>query len=640
MTAPTAALDAALGYARNGWAVLPVWWIDDNGQCGCGQPNDAKNHKAGKHPVGQRDGAPHGVKDATTDAATIRRWFRRYPRMHLGVACGSVSGGLVGLDVDPRHGGDDTLAMLEACYGPLPNTCTTLTGGGGAHYWFRADDAMRSALRGTLGPGIDVKSDGGYLVVPPSRHVSGGEYAWDAGAHPDDTPIAELPAWVVEASQAVRGSTPTANGEAVLANHTWQASVIGTLISKGVPAEVATTIVAKAVAELEPPHGDGRPYTEDEARVLAADLYQRYSPDDKVSAPAPRPRVRAIAEIDPEEIRFLWHPYIPLGRVSLLSGDPGVGKSWLTLAIATAASTGRALPGFVETDPASVLLLTAEDGLADTVRPRLERMGAHLDRIYVMEATSALTGEGVASLEDAIREHQPLLVVIDPLVAFMGGRVDMHRANEVRAVMMPLVAIAERYGCAILGVRHLRKGEGGRAIYAGLGSIDFTAAVRSELMAGSDPDNPASRAMAHVKCNVAAHGPSIGYAIDDGVFRWTGATTLTADRMLSSADQGKLSALAEAEAFLQDLLAAESMAFEDITAEARAAGISIPTLKRAKRNLGVQSERESDPGSPRGKGRWFWSLPSSPLDQGDQGEQESLLGAVDLLDPLDRGRVA
>lgn len=638
-TSDAAALEAALGYARNGWALVPLWWLDAASNCACGKPNDAPKHRPGKHPIGRPDAAPHGVKDATTDEATIRRWVTRYPRMNLAIACGGVSGGLVGIDVDPKNGGDDTLAALEARYGPLPKTITNLTGGGGAHYLVHADDAVRAALRGTLGSGIDVKSDGGYLVVPPSRHESGRQYAWDAAAHPDDTLMAELPVWVVEASQAaVRSSTPNTNGASVLANHVWQASVIGTLIKRGLPAEIAATIVAKAVVELEPNHGDGRPYTEEEAYALAEELYGRYSPDDKASVP--RPRVRAIADIPREEIRFLWHPYIPLGRLSLLSGDPGVGKSWITQAIAAAVSTGKALPGFIETDPAKVLLLTAEDGLGDTVRPRLESMGADLDRILAVEIATSLTGEGLAILEDVIKEYEPLLVIIDPLVAYMGAKVDMHRANEARAVMAPLARAAERYGCAILGVRHLRKGTGGRPIYAGIGSIDFTAAVRSEIMAGSDPENPAVRAIAHVKCNVAAHGASIGYTIDDGVFGWTGKSILTAERMLASADQGALSAADEAEAFLRDLLAAGPIACEEVEAEARGAGVSPSTLKRAKRNLGVKSKRHSEPGEKRGKGEWFWSLPGPQADQGDQGDQESLHGTVDPLDPLDRDQVA
>lgn len=271
-------LAAALADTRRGWAVLPIWWIDGSGRCACGKPNDAPRHKPGKHPIGKPDAAPHGVKNATTDEATIRRWVERYPRMNLAIACGAVSGGIVGIDVDPQSGGAEALAELEARHGPLPRTPTNLTGGGGAHYLVHADDATRAILGGKLGLGIDIKSDGGYLLVPPSRHVSGRGYEWDAAAHPDDIQLAELPAWVVEESRVTRKSksAETRSG-AVLANHPWQASVIGTLINKGVPADQAKVIVAKAVAELAPPHSDGTPYTEEEALALAEDLYRRYS---------------------------------------------------------------------------------------------------------------------------------------------------------------------------------------------------------------------------------------------------------------------------------------------------------------------------------------------------------------------------
>ena len=180
----------------------------------------------------------------------------------------------------------------------------------------------------------------------------------------------------------------------------------------------------------------------------------------------------------------VWHPYIPRGKLTLLEGDPGQGKSWITLAIATALSVGRGLPGEDETTtPSSILVMTAEDGLGDTVRPRLDSMGADVTRVYACENVEPFDEEGLNLLEKRADDLRPDLIVVDPLVAYIGAGVDIHRANETRAVLARLAEIADQTQSAILAVRHLNKSSGGKAIYRGLGSIDFTAAVRSVLLA-------------------------------------------------------------------------------------------------------------------------------------------------------------
>ena len=184
--------EAALSYARRGSAVLPVHTAS-NGPCSCG---DAACSSPGKHPR-----TTHGVKDATFDEATIRRWLDQWPDTNIGIATGAASG-LVVLDVDPRHGGQESLQQLiEAHQGDFPHTITALTGGGGAHFYF-AHPGVPMKNRVGLKPGLDIRADGGYVVAPPSLHVSGNRYVWDPTAHPDTTPLAPLPPWLLALLQA------------------------------------------------------------------------------------------------------------------------------------------------------------------------------------------------------------------------------------------------------------------------------------------------------------------------------------------------------------------------------------------------------------------------------------------------------
>ena len=257
----------------------------------------------------------------------------------------------------------------------------------------------------------------------------------------------------------------------------------------------------------------------------------------ELTTPPPAGVVR-MADIDPIEVEWVWHPYIPRGKLTLLEGDPGQGKSWISLGIATALSLGHGLPGQEDPKlPSRVLVMTAEDGLDDTIRPRLDSMGADVTRVYACEGVDSFDEEGLDLLENRAAELRPDLMVVDPLVAYIGARVDIHRANETRAVLSRLASIADRTRSAVLAIRHLNKSSGGKAIYRGLGSIDFTAAVRSVLLVGQDPDDTTSGAVVHIKSNLAPRGDSLGYRLSpkDG-FAWTGPSTVTADELLGTGE--------------------------------------------------------------------------------------------------------
>jgi putative DNA primase/helicase len=246
-----------------------------------------------------------------------------------------------------------------------------------------------------------------------------------------------------------------------------------------------------------PPKGDVSDWLDagglvDELLVLAeaAPLYGQGKPAD------PALQIIRMADVLAEVVRWLWYPYIALGKLTILEGDPGLGKSWLMCAIAAAVSLGRGLPGADPSEPGNVLMLSAEDGLGDTLRPRLDAVEADVSKVFALNEPLTFDASGLLRLEAALIELSPQLAIIDPLFAFTGGQIDIHKANQCRAVSAPLAAIADRQGCALVAVRHLGKSRGGgHALNAGIGSIDFAAAARSVLLVGQDPDEPSKRAV-------------------------------------------------------------------------------------------------------------------------------------------------
>lgn len=213
---------------------------------------------------------------------------------------------------------------------------------------------------------------------------------------------------------------------------------------------------------------------------------------------------RCLADVQAEEVEFLWQPYIPLGKITVLEGDPGEGKSTIMAAIATSGSLGMGLPGMETFEPFKTLIFSAEDHLADTLRPRLDRLGADCRWIFAHDQPLALSGkDALAQFEREIARLEPRLVVFDPIVAYLGGKVDTYRASEVRSFLSPLADLAEHYGCAVVIVRHLTKVRAGRSLHAGQGSVDFVAAARSVLLAGSSSNDRALHALVHTKSNLA-----------------------------------------------------------------------------------------------------------------------------------------
>ena len=302
------------------------------------------------------------------------------------------------------------------------------------------------------------------------------------------------------------------------------------------------------------------------------------------------------SDIAPEEVHWLWYPYIPAGNITSIEGDPGVGKSWLTAALAAHISSGRPLPGQTEAPkPSRVLMLSGEDSLAQSIVPRLTAMEANLDLIFFPNNQFTLDPEGIKGMEDAMRAAAATIVFIDPVQLFMGGKVDMNRANEVRVFMNGLHVAADRTKSAIIIVRHMRKAGAGTAIYRGLGSIDFTAAVRSVLQVSKD--DAGVRHMRHEKSNYAPEGYDLSYTIEDQKFVWGNQSPRAGVSTTSNRKSGA------AKAFLETILRNGPVEAMEVAKLAADEGIAAATLKRAKQNL-VYSDKRGD--------TWYWSLIADP----------------------------
>ena len=295
-----------------------------------------------------------------------------------------------------------------------------------------------------------------------------------------------------------------------------------------------------------------------------------------------------MSDVIQTEVSFLWKPYIPFGKLTILQGNPGEGKTYFAMQLCAACTNRVQLPGMEVMEPFNVIYQTAEDGLGDTVKPRLIEAGADLDRVLVIVENDAnpltLSDDRI---ERAIRQNHARLLIIDPMQAFLGAKVDMNRANEVRPIFRKLGDVAQRTGCAILLIGHLNKAAGMQSTYRGLGSIDFTASVRSLLFIGKVKDDPNLRVLTHEKSSLAPPGESLAFILgDEDGFRWIGEYDITADEMLSGTE-GKRESKTDAakELILTMTSGGRHVLSEDIEREAVSKGISPRTVRDAKREL-------------------------------------------------------
>ncbi len=620
MSTSSPQLVAANGYAQRGWPVFPVHSVEA-GRCSCcAQACDSP----GKHPRTQ-----HGFKDATTDEAVIREWWAKWPSANVAIVTGKESGLFV-LDIDKGHGGCETLAALISKNGALPSTPQARSGGGGSHVYFK-HPGHAVVNRAKVAGGIDVRGDGGYIVAPPSLHASGQSYSWLEGCSPAECALALAPAWVLDLlAPKAKESAGRDVGERAIPEGERNSSLtkLAGRLRKAGASDAAMTAALSVTnrASCKPPLSD------EEVQQIAASV-SRYPQGGLVRSAVLTP----MSGVTRERLVWLWPWRIPLGKLTVLSSDPGLGKSMLTIDIIARVTTGAGWPDAPEAKsvPAGAILLSAEDDPADTIGPRLDAAGADSTRVHLLQAVregDAETGFNLAVdipvLEAALQAHPDTRVlVIDPVTAYLGAT-DSHVNSDVRALLAPLSALAAKYRVAIVLVSHLNKSAVGPAIYRTTGSLAFVAAARSGLVVVKDPSDPEGkrRFLVSLKANL---GPGVSGLIFrvDGVtgsdaarIVWEpGSVDATADELLNQggwASEPK-SKLEQAALFLENALALGPLDAAEVERRATAKGISPITLRRAAKALGIEKRKAGFDGG------WSWELP-------EEGEAAQPPGAQDV----------
>lgn len=315
------------------------------------------------------------------------------------------------------------------------------------------------------------------------------------------------------------------------------------------------------------------------------------------------PMIR-MSEVQQTEVDWLWYTYIPFGKLTIIQGNPGEGKTFFAMQLAAACTNRKFLPQMEPFEPFNMFFQTAEDGLGDTVKPRLLSAGADLEKVLVIDDADNPLTLADERIENAIRENNARLVIIDPLQAFLGANVDMNRANEVRSIFRRLAEVAQSTNCAIVMIGHLNKASGSQSTYRGLGSIDITAVVRSLLFIGKVRSEPTTRVIVHEKSSLAPPGQSLAFSLgDEKGFRWIGAYDISAEDLLAGGEGSKTELKQEqAVKLIEEFLSeGRKVSIAEINKEATERGISERTVRLARNSMGdkIASERQ-------GKDWWIW----------------------------------
>ena len=377
---------------------------------------------------------------------------------------------------------------------------------------------------------------------------------------------------------------------------------------------------------LTEPHADVTDWLADhtaEELLAIVEATPQYKPGTTTTATRPanpyRPHVLSVclSDVTPEDVHWLWPGRIPFGKITLLIGDPGLGKSFLSLDLAARFSTGTPWPDAIdeETEAGSTVILSAEDGLADTIRPRLDAAGADVTRIHAITAVQrSANGEpayfsladDIRSLEAHIEETGAKLAIIDPVTAYLSDS-DGNSNTAIRSILGPVAGMAERQNCAVICITHLNKNKDAKAIYRSIGSIAFIAQARMAWAVIEDPDDDKLRLFLPAKTNLAEQRPGLRFHIEDTQIHWhLGDVKMSPDEAIASGSGTDRTERAEAIDWLTDYLATGPALATDLTAAAKAEGHSWPTVRRAQKALGIHPIRKGE-----GRDRpWYWELPS------------------------------
>lgn len=456
---------SALQYAARGWAVLPVHGII-NSACTCGKRSCSST---GKHPR-----TPNGVKDATTDLTVVLEWWEKWPNSNIGIATGKASG-LLAVDVDPRNGGDGTIDALTDTHGGFPDTVEALTGGGGRHLLF-AYPTDGSPITGTvLDDGVDIKSDGGYIVAAPSMHASGGQYEWELSSDPSDTELAAPPDWPIE-----RLRNPLlASKKAAAGNDRLDPAAILSGVSVGERNDTVfryfcrlrdknltwdeCLVLGRQIVAASP---KDPPFTEQEM-IGCLDSAFKYEPGKTEAKAAPnKGESEGFHIVHGDEIENLPEPewliedVLVRGSLAVLYGASGSYKSFLSLDMGGAVSTGVGWHGH-EVHQGNVVYIAAE-GVGDLgVRIKAYKIAHDLESLpdvsYVLEPVNLYTGDSIRGQVDGLIEQiahlDPALVIFDTLARCMAGG-DENFAKDINSVIASLDRLRHETGATVLVIHH------------------------------------------------------------------------------------------------------------------------------------------------------------------------------------------
>jgi hypothetical protein len=600
----------ALDYLARGWAPLALCPPDHVSVERANKGHIKSCSSPGKTPW-------HTWKEFQTTLPTedqVRGWFRTLPNGNVGITLGGVSG-LIGLDIDGPQG-EALLQRLAA--GDLPRTLAFTTGKG-RRLLFAMPEGVK--LRTTPKPGglalesgeLRLMGLGSQTVMPSSTHASGRVYEFVPGCSPDDVEPAPAPGWLIRLMtadaprSAPRNGSPPADGERITepGRNTTLTSLAGSMRRRGMTREeIETALLAVNQLRCDPP------LEEDEVRGIATSV-SGYAPGATPNGehqeapsgngkPDPVPsaaRVRTLSTVRTEPVRWLWKPWIPCAATTIVDGDPGLGKSTLSLDIAARVSRGWAMPpaaGTVVTEPADVLLLSAEDTASTTIRPRLEAAGADLTRIHILDGIGTEENERPAVLpfdlevvQEVIQERKVKLLLIDPLMAYLDGEVDPHKDADIRRVLHRFKIMAEAADAAVLVIRHFNKANGAPALYRGGGSIGITGASRSALMVGKHPSTQGTLVFAPVKINLARHPKALEYTLevrgDVARIGWGQETDLTADDIIGHPGRNRQRTGDQAADFVRQFLAGGAREVAELDTAMRSAGFSDRSIKEGRR---------------------------------------------------------
>jgi hypothetical protein len=545
MTGTGRTCDAAISYADLGWAILPVWWVQD-GRCGC---RKAKCDSPGKHPWGRF--ARHGLLAATKDDGKIRSWFANGHTPNLGIRTGAESGILV-IDIDPRHGGD------RGSLGQLPEAALVATGGGGEHLYFKMPAADIRSFKAEdtpkLGPGIDVRANGGYAIAPPSMHVSGNEYKWirDPRGGLADLPQHILEKLIEKPATAKTAAPVTGIIRKGQRNNTFT-SFAGAMRRRGMTEAAILAALREENRRCEEPLCDA------ELETIARSIGKKEPGDSTTARRDIDLRITSLDQVEEKEVEWLWEGWIPLSGLTIVGGNPGAGKTSLVLDIATRVSRGWGMPaGDKKGLHGTTLFVGDEDGAARIIRPRLRKMGADLARIKILEGLAVGGQEEPFSLDQGLepldllidREPQTKLLILDPITDYLGFAVNPDSNAKVRRVLRPLNPWADRHNVAVIGITHLNKRKDDDAAFRILGSMGFVAIARAVLGVSvhpEDSDKPAwekRRIVTQIKESYAPEGDAVVFRIDQGTqtLLWDAdSLPMGANEALSGGANGKIS---------------------------------------------------------------------------------------------------